>query len=1130
MSSYTRKLALLFAATLMFFTFTLQAQVNFPLNSEFKYLKGIEAGDLAANWNTAAFDDASWASGQAPFWYGDGANGTLLDDMENSYPSFYLRTTFTASSVELIPRLILQVDYDDGFILWINGKNVFAQNAPLIPANDAFATGQHESGSLEMHEFLSGDVDLLEGENQLAVQVFNISPESSDIHFNMSLSATKEQPVFPDSIHVSFNHQSGYYQSPFSLQITPENDTLDVYYTLDGSHPGYSPTAVKLSGGGSIMIDPSSSAGGGVTPAVVVRTSIREDGFIPSYPLSRTFIFLDAVLDQGHPGGIWPVGDINSQVLDFPMDQNITRGSRYGSKMIGSLLDLPSISIVTANENLFGASQGIYVNAEGHGPEWERECSVELIYPDSIGFQTNAGLRIRGGWSRHPEFPKHSFRLFFRSMYGDSKLDYPLFGEEGAAEFDKIDLRTSQNYAWAQGDARNTMLREVFSRDLQRDMGQPYTRSRYYHLYLNGMYWGLFQTQERSEARFASSYFGGAPEDYDVVKVNTEDFQYSIEATDGNLELWQEIYNLTNQDLADMTNYYKLEGRNSAGNISRSLSKLVDIDNLIDYMIGIFYTGNFDAPTSSFMGNAKCNNFYAIKERNNPTTGFVFFNHDAEHSLFSDPAPPGIGIQEDRVNIADRSDNLKMTLAGFEYFHPQWLHYKLTENDEYRIRFNDRAYKYMKPGGILTEDKCLERFNERFDQIEQAIIAESGRWGDARRSNALNRDDHWIPEVNKVRNDFFPERLEIVTEQLMTGRLYSTVEAPLLEINGDLIWDDVVTIHGTVNLKIIDPGSIGTLYYTINGGDPRAPGGEPSWLAERADDEAQMEISGTTLVRARLRINKQWSALSEMKIMLAEEDYSGLKITEIHYHPLDSINGGDTISNQDYEFLEFRNTGEHGINLTGLQLDSAVRYTFPDNEILLPREFFVVVSKPVKFFERYGKIASGNYSGNLSNGGELILLKNAQDDIVLEFRYDDQHPWPVHADGIGYSLVPTKSSPELYPGLPDYWIRSSLIGGSPFANDGNSDMTFIVESKVSKLSIYPNPTRDLFVVKISDLEQYEEIEIGIYDLSGTKVFETVVTNGSRIDISEESLNSGVYVIDVVGHAFHERSKLIYIRE
>ena len=105
------------------------------------------------------------------------------------------------------------------------------------------------------------------------------------------------------------------------------------------------------------------------------------------------------------------------------------------------------------------------------------------------------GLRIRGGYSRSNGNPKHAFRLFFRNEYGAGKLEFPLFGDEGVDTFDGFDLRTTQNYSWSfDGSGQNTFLRDVFSRDVQRELGQPYTRSRYYHLYINGQYWGLYQT------------------------------------------------------------------------------------------------------------------------------------------------------------------------------------------------------------------------------------------------------------------------------------------------------------------------------------------------------------------------------------------------------------------------------------------------------------------------------------------------------------------------------------------------------------------------------------------------------------------------------------------------------------
>lgn len=198
----------------------------------------------------------------------------------------------------------------------------------------------------------------------------------------------------------------------------------------------------------------------------------------------------------------WPKRSVNGQVMDYGMDPRITNHKEYSSLIIDSLLYIPSISLATDFHNLFDRQTGIYANPFGRGKQWERPVSMELIYPDQCAdkenFQINAGLRIRGAYSRLQGNPKHSFRLYFKSIYGENNLRYPLFGTEGVDEFDKTDLRTSQNYSWAKdGDARNTMVREVFSRDIVREMGQPYTRSRYYHLYINGHYWGVYQTQER---------------------------------------------------------------------------------------------------------------------------------------------------------------------------------------------------------------------------------------------------------------------------------------------------------------------------------------------------------------------------------------------------------------------------------------------------------------------------------------------------------------------------------------------------------------------------------------------------------------------------------------------------------
>src|SRR5205823_14338153 len=112
---------------------------------------------------------------------------------------------------------------------------------------------------------------------------------------------------------------------------------------------------------------------------------------------------------------------------------------------------IPSYSIVPELGNLFGHTVGIYANPAGDGIAWERPASIELIYPDGTkGFHVNAGLRIRGGFSRSSGNPKHAFRFFFRQEYGASKLNYPAFANQnGADTFDGFDLRTFENYSWS---------------------------------------------------------------------------------------------------------------------------------------------------------------------------------------------------------------------------------------------------------------------------------------------------------------------------------------------------------------------------------------------------------------------------------------------------------------------------------------------------------------------------------------------------------------------------------------------------------------------------------------------------------------------------------------------------------
>ena len=938
------------------------------------------------------------------------------------------------------------------------------------------------------------------------------------IAFNVKAQTTDNS----DSLQVVFSHKAGFYESFFTLSLSVPDDRFDFVYTVDGSNPQTSSTARQGGKFKELSINPTFTSGRPKTPCFIVRAALKNSNGEIELPVTNTYIFLNEVIKQKHPGGNWPTFNVNGQIIDLEMDDDVTNSPQYQHQMVDALKAIPSISVVADLDALFDSEKGIYVNAWGHGPDWERFCSVELIDADpTAGFNVNAGLRIRGGWSRHNDYPKHAFRLFFREEYGNAKLKFPLFESEGASEFDKIDLRCAQNYAWSNGQSRNTMVREVFSRDSQRDMGQPYTRSRYYHLYLNGMYWGIYQTQERSEARFGESYFGGSADDYDVVKVNTDSYQYDIEATDGNLDAWEDLWRKCEKGFKNNADYFALEGKDKNGVPIKGMEKLLDIDNLIDYMISIFYTGNFDAPTSAFRGNRDPNNFYALFRRDDKSQGFIFFNHDAEHSLMHDALSPGKGLYENRVEPNG------MSVDNFNKFHPQWLHQKLSENAEYRLRFADRAYMHFFNDGVFTPHKAEERFMERAKQIETAIIAESARWGDAKRgNNPFTKDGHWLPEIESVCSEFFPYRTDIVVDQLIDAGLFPSVSTVVFKVDGVKIESEKKYFQQNAQVNIASLTSTDKVYVTTNGTDPRLVGGTVNPDARLVSSNELIAVNGTTIFKVRVMRGSNWSALNTLNLVKHYEDYFNLQVTELNFWPPDSIIGADTISGKKFEFIEFKNIGGYAVDLSRLRFYSAIDFQFPPNAVLYPRQFYVIAANSKWFFERYGRSASAIFKNAFSNDGEVIAIISDNGRIVAPFAYSQQNTWYAACAGTGYTMAAAEVYPVGDPANDSFWKVSTYMHGSPFADDTRFKLTDNVYdlNLFGGLSIYPNP-----VSQFLNIEGFDghSVEIDIYTVSGLKVYGGQAIGSAVVDLQQLGIDTGMLIVKLSAKGQQTFRKVIY---
>jgi hypothetical protein len=803
-----------------------------------------------------------------------------------------------------------------------------------------------------------------------------------------------------------FSHDRGLYGTNFNLVLTCATPNALIYYTTDGS----SPSATN----GRLYTGPIPISG-----TTVLRARAEKSGARPSNVDSQTYIFLRDVVSQQTQGTApagWPTS-WGLNVVDYGMDPDVVNQAPWNATISNDLQAVPTLSLVMRLEDLFDAQTGIYANAEQQGRAWERPCSLELIYPDGRnGFQIDAGVRIRGGVGRLPSNPKHSVRFLFREEYGASKLRFKFFGDTGASEFDGFDLRATSNFSWASyGDPDGLFIHDPFARRTQLDMGQPGERGGWYHLYINGQYWGLYNAGERPEASFAATYFGGEPEDYDVLKPDF-DLGATMQPTDGDGQAWTRLWNAAVSGFASNADYFRVQGRNSDGTLNPAYENLLDVVNLVDYLLSIAWTGNTDGPVYGSIFNwdlesGFLNNYFTFRSRRN-TGGFRFIAHDAEWVLRD--------VQESRV-LLTTSIGSPAVGDGPERSNPFYLWARLLANTEFRQLVADRIQKHFLGNGALTRDACTARFLALKNEIDRAIVGESARWGDAQHpSSPLVRDD-WVAASNDKLTNYFPDRTDIVLNQFRAAGLFPSLGAPSFSLSAG-------EVPVGAALALAHANASGAIFYTMDGSDPRTIGG--SLNPNALNYAGPIPISTSRLVRARVKNGTNWSPLSEA-FFYPQQDFSGLRLSEIMYHPL----GAGGIDGDQFEFVELKNAGTNSIDLGGLR-STGITFTFAPGTILTPGSFFVLASSATNFAARYPGVALGGvYSGKLDNGGERLALQTAAGIEILSVTYDDALPWSVTPDGHGFSLVNIAPAAAADPNDSRFWRASSVSGGSPGTDD-----------------------------------------------------------------------------------------------
>ncbi|MDG2322143.1 MAG: CotH kinase family protein [Akkermansiaceae bacterium] len=943
-------------------------------------LEAEEAPDVL--WATPSFDDSTWPSGVGPVGYD--ISGTpdyivgldLQGEMRGVTPSVYVRNRFTVSQAEADSPfpLSLDVDFDDGLIVYVNGFEVYRNNvgtAGVITEHDLNANGNHAAtgdGGNPTDRTVTISLDpardlLVAGDNVIGFQLHNASAGSSDLFGEVVLSSTGASPrelvsgtaplryfvgtaepvevevedfeiledpfdsendwieirntsgiavsldgwslsddptdqrkwSFPDGEVVPAN---GYYiVAATGLDLSPAQDGTTYLHTnfklsssgdrvvltrpdglvedqLVSDYPvqswrhtygrqsdgifGYlglgTPGAANVGSAlGVAPALPQFSAEGGfhasslnlvlssATPGAIVRyttdgtdpidgvdytapisitgnTAIRARSFlagsIPSEIVTHTYLIGQSSVFQGLPAMILS-GD--------------PAKTFYGPNTSGGPADGEGVFAINGgayNGGQWSANgeQDAFNHPKGSGRSAEKYGALEYLPLSGEPLRTGLGMRVAG--SAHTrqrlkitdpmdqpftststsstKFEKPSMNIFFRPEFGDRPINYPFYGSNTVTEFDSLRVRAGKN-DWYNPFIKDELMRRIFL-----NTGQVGSYGTMHTLWINGVYKGYYNTAERIREGFMQAHYNSKAS-WDVQQVNS--------FSSGDPTNWNEMISyLRTTDLTTTAGY--------AG-----VHDYLDVDNYIDYILVNAYAA---------MGDWPHNNWIAARERS-AAGRWRFYMWDAEGSFgFSGRSTSTNSFTEQLTLPSTRYPTASAMTTTSQYV--QAIYTLLKQSPEFRLRMADRGQKHLFNGGALVTSEVSAIYNELRSEISPIIQATGNG---AFRSSFYNG---WIANGT---------RYNALLNQLGGENSWPATDAPTINQFGGEISVGFQAMLG-------NPNGGGTVYFTTDGADPRAPGGGVVGTAYTG----VISINDDTRVRARVLESGTWSPEIDVEFSL----------------------------------------------------------------------------------------------------------------------------------------------------------------------------------------------------------------------------------------------------------------------
>ena len=652
-----------------------------------------------------------------------------------------------------------------------------------------------------------------------------------------------ESPLDP----VVFSQERGVFtgSETVTVALTHPDPDATIYYTTDRSEPTASSTPYAEP----IVISKTTN----------LRATAIKEGHLPYRNVTtHSYIWLDQVAGQKKVSSSYPDTwkDTGSTVASYGISSLIVKDEATRQQLIDALKAAPIVSVTLSDEALFSAEDGLYIHPNSMEERDPVQADVEWVTGGDV-FGMGVGLEMHGAYSRRFDTtPKKSFKLKFSGASGGS-LDHNVLAPGGgtAVEYKKLILRAENNHSWTsmEADTWSTpggghpelgqSMVDQFFRNTQKQTSGFQAEGTHVHLFLNGMYWGLYNLTDQVGDGFAASTWCtdldpadrlDMRKNFDVIKNDTST-GYAIR--DGSDADYKWIKANIGSTYANAANYAAMTGK-------------FDLAAYVDYLLIEWYLANEDWPGNNWVmaGSGKL----GIPAR------FVLWDSDKS-------------VRDNSINLVTKSDS-----SGAMAFHNS-----LKGNAEYKLLFADRVQRHLlNAGGALTVDEIVKRYLALAAKVETYVFAESARWG----AYIYENWDSGLgqkPQSEKFASPFDltwwrKERDRLTGEDGWFAQRHATL---LSQLKSAGFWSDATANVSTITMNeerqaTLSVPSGTTVYYTTDGSDPREMfTGAAAGMQYEVGAKIELPKEGGTLkVRvASGTTTKTWSALSEQPFDPAPE-------------------------------------------------------------------------------------------------------------------------------------------------------------------------------------------------------------------------------------------------------------------